>query len=109
MFKNYIKIAFRYLRKNKGFSFINITGFAVGIACCLAILLFVKNELSYDKFNKNYDQIYRIHLSGKVNGNDLSMALSPAPLGAAIKHDLPEVLSYLCANSSSLPICRSVK
>ena len=89
MFKSYVKIAFRNIRKNKGFSFINITGFSVGIACCLTILLFVKNELSYDKFNKNYDQIYRIHLSGKVNGNDLSMALSPAPLGPAISMICP--------------------
>ena len=54
MLKNYLKIAFRNLRKNKGFSFINITLLAVGIACCIAIILYVKNELSYDKFNIKY-------------------------------------------------------
>ncbi len=49
MFKNYLKIALRNLRKNKGYSFINIIGLAVGIACCIIIILFVKNELSYDR------------------------------------------------------------
>ena len=106
MLKNYLKVAFRNFRKNKGFSFINITGLAVGIACCIAILLFVKNELSYDKFNKNYDQIYRVHLSGKINNNELSMALSPSPLGAAIMHDLPEVIAYTRIQKFGSPVLR---
>ena len=106
MFKNYIKVAFRNLRKNKGYSFINISGLAVGIACCIAILLYVKNELSYDKFNKNADQIYRVHLTGMVNNNELNMSLSPAPLGAAIKHDLPEVKTYTRIRNFGFPVLR---
>ncbi len=106
MFRNYIKIAFRNLRKNKGYSFINITGLAVGITCCIAIVLYVRNELSYDKFNKNYDQIYRIHLSGKVNGNELDMAISSSPLGAAIMHDLPEVAAYTRIRNFGPPVLR---
>ena len=106
MFKNYIKVAFRNLRKNKGYSFINITGLAVGIACCIAILLYVRNELSYDKFNNNADQIYRVHLTGRVNNNALNMAVSPAILGPTLKHDLPEVLEYTRIRNFGFPVLR---
>ena len=106
MIKNYLKIALRNLRKNKGFSFINITGLAVGIACCIAILLFVKSELSYDTFNKNADQIYRVHLKGRISNNDINMALSPVPLGATIKHDLPEVVAYTRIRNFGFPVLR---
>ncbi|MFZ0454167.1 MAG: ABC transporter permease [Ignavibacteriaceae bacterium] len=106
MFKNYIKVAFRNLRKNKGYSFINITGLAVGIACCIAILLYVKNELSYDKFNKYADQIYRVHLTGRINNNELNMAVSPSPLGAALMHDLPGIVTYTRIRNFGSPVLR---
>ena len=60
MFKNYLKIAIRSLWKNKAFSAINIIGLATGLAVCLLIVLYVVDELSYDKFNVNADRIYRI-------------------------------------------------
>lgn len=60
MIKNYLKIAWRNLWKNKLFSFINIIGLAVGVACCVLIFLYVQNELSYDKYNEKADRIYRI-------------------------------------------------
>ena len=60
MFKNYVKIALRHLKKNKAYSFINIFGLSVGMACCLLIVLFVQDELSYDKFHDNADRIFRI-------------------------------------------------
>ncbi len=60
MIKNYFKIAWRNLWKNKLFSFINIIGLAVGVACCVLIFLYVQNELSYDKYNKKADRIYRV-------------------------------------------------
>ena len=62
MLKNYFKIALRNLKKHKGYTFINITGLAVGLACCLLIVLFVRDELSYDRYHDNADQIYRITL-----------------------------------------------
>ncbi len=60
MLKNYLKIAFRNLTRHRIYSFINIAGLAVGIACAIIIMLWVKHELSYDKFNKNADRLYRV-------------------------------------------------
>ena len=60
MFKNYFNITFRNLKKYKGFSFINIFGLAVGMACTLLILLWVQDELSYDRFFPNADRLYRV-------------------------------------------------
>ena len=106
MLKNYLNVAFRNLRKYKAFSFINIIGLAVGVACCIIILLYVKNEFSYDKFNKNADQIYRVHLKGRINNNEINMAMSPAPMGAAIKHDFPEVTAYTRIRNFGFPVLR---
>lgn len=92
MYKNYFKIAFRNLIRFKAYSLINIFGLAIGLAACILILLFVKDELSYDKFNKNADRIYRVHSVGKLLGNELNMAVSPAPLGATMVSDFPEVI-----------------
>ncbi len=64
MLKNYLKIAIRNLWKNKGFSFINIFGLAIGIAVCLLIMLFVIDEISYDKFNEKAGRIYRVDFKG---------------------------------------------
>ena len=60
MIKNYIKIAFRNLARNKAFSFINIFGLAVGLATCLLIMLYIFDESSYDKHHKDGDRIFRI-------------------------------------------------
>ena len=60
MLRNYFKTAWRNLKRNKGFSFINVFGLAVGITCTLLIFLWVRDELAFDKFNKNYDRIYQI-------------------------------------------------
>ena len=60
MFKNYFKSALRNILKQKGFSFINITGLAIGMACCLLILMFVNDELSYDSYNEKAERIYRV-------------------------------------------------
>ncbi len=62
MIKNYFKIAFRNLLRNKAFTAINIFGLATGIATCLIIMLYVQNELSYDRFNKKADRIVRVKI-----------------------------------------------
>ena len=94
MLKNYFKIAVRNILRNKLYSFINIAGLAVGIACCLAILTFVRDEFSYDKFNKHADETYGAAFSVRVNGHGFSGPASPAPLGPQVAHDVPDVVSY---------------
>src|ERR1700720_2564833 len=92
MIRNYLKIAFRNLSKNKVLSFINIFGLATGIACSLLIILFIKDELSFDKFNKNPERIYRV-VKDFVNddGSRLPDATSPGALAPAMQREIPEV------------------
>ncbi len=89
MIKNYLKIAFRVIKKNKGYSFINITGLAVGIACCVLILLWVQDELSFDRFHKNHKLIYRTSLN--IKGQWTSS--SPWALAPILKREYPEIQS----------------
>jgi putative ABC transport system permease protein len=93
MLKNYFKIAWRNLSSNRSHSLINLFGLAIGIACCLLILLWVADELSYDKWNKNADRIYRVAPEIKFGGSHKHYAVSPAPLAAALMSDFPEVQS----------------
>jgi putative ABC transport system permease protein len=80
MIKNYIKIAFRSLLKNKGFTAINLLGLAFGLAACLLIVFYVVDELNYDKFNTKADRIYRVNSDIKYGGNASSYAITPPPL-----------------------------
>jgi len=93
MFKNYLKITFRNIQRYKGYSFINIAGLAIGLACFILILLYVRYELSYDKFYKNSERIYRVvcELPSEL-GSDL-LAITPAPFAPAMKETFPEVES----------------
>ena len=95
MIKNYFKIAFRNLWKNKGFSAINIAGLAVGLATCLLMLFYVTDELSYDKFNTKANRIYRVDGDIKFGGNHFVLAVAPDPLGPALKNDFPQVEQYV--------------
>lgn len=95
MIKNYIKIAWRNLLKNKGFTAINIIGLSLGIACFIVIAMFVTDELSYDKFHAKADHIYRIHSDISFGGTDLNMAVSADPMGETLKNDYPEVEEYV--------------
>lgn len=94
MIRNYFKVAFRNLWKNKGYSAINIIGLAVGLATCLLILLYVWDELSYDKFHKKADRIYRVHSDLKFGGSDLKITVASDPMGATLKRDYPQVEQY---------------
>ncbi|UCE40280.1 MAG: ABC transporter permease [Candidatus Aminicenantes bacterium] len=87
MIKNYLKIAFRVIKKHKGYSFINITGLAVGIACCVLILLWVQDELRFNRFHKNYKEIYRttLNLEGRWTTS------SPWALAPILKREYPEI------------------
>ena len=92
MIRNYFKIAFRNLFRYKGFSFINIFGLATGMACSLLIFLFVKDEISYDRFHKDSDKIYRV-VKDFVNddGSRLPDATTPPALSPAMQREIPEV------------------
>ncbi len=94
MVKNYLLIALRNAWRNKGYTLINLLGLAIGISSSIIILLFVLDELSYDKHNENFKEIYRICVRGKIQGNELEAALSNAPMGATLKTDFPEVEEF---------------
>jgi putative ABC transport system permease protein len=88
MIKNYFKIAFRNLSRNKAFSFINIFGLAVGLATCLLIMLYIFDESRYDKHHKDGDRIFRV---ASKTGKGEAWAAGPGPLAWGLKNDLPEV------------------
>src|SRR5450432_3606433 len=91
MIKNYFKIAFRNLWKNKAFSAINILGLAIGIATCLIIMLFVQNELGYDRYNKKADRIVRVNFQGMAQGEKFNESSVMPPVAQTMKNDFPEV------------------
>src|SRR6188474_852687 len=93
MFKNYFKIAYRNLVKYKFTSFINLFGLTVGLTCCLLILIYIVNELSYDRHNEKADRTYRVTRAFYSNNGSLSFNLgSLAPAFAPLlTNDFPEI------------------
>jgi putative ABC transport system permease protein len=95
MIRNYLKTAMRIMLRQKGYSFINIAGLSLGIAATLLIILYVVDELSYDRFHTNATNIYRIGFKGRLQGNDFNMATSPAPVAEAVSREIPDVESVV--------------
>jgi len=91
MLKNYLKIAFRNLRKHKGYSFLNLAGLALGMTCCLLIMLYVQDELSYDRFHPKAKRLYRVILDAGVGGQFIKTAVTAAPMAATLVREAPEV------------------
>ena len=91
MFKNAIKTALRSLLKNKGFTFLNIFGLALGLAVCLLIVFYVVDELSYDRYNVKASRIVRINSDMKFGGSTTSYAIAAPAVAAALKDNFPEV------------------
>jgi putative ABC transport system permease protein len=106
MFTNYLKTALRNLLKYKGFSFINVIGLAFGVACCLLILLFVQDELSYDTFNEKSDRIYRSGFDAFLNNNASKGVVSCGPLAEALVTEFPEVEASTRVRSYGFPVYR---
>jgi len=106
MIKNYIRIAIRNLFKHRGFSLINIIGLTVGLTCCFLILLFVRDELSYDRYNTKADNIYRVNLHGRISDSDFNMAVSCAPIGPTLNHEIPEVKNFTRLYKAGIPVIR---
>ncbi|MEX1238300.1 MAG: ABC transporter permease [Cyclobacteriaceae bacterium] len=92
MFRSYIKTAWRNLLKSKTYSMINISGLAIGLACALAIGLFIQDEYSYDRFHANASNIYRVVQQQNQAGELYQVASSPGLLGKALEADFPEVV-----------------
>ena len=91
MLKNYLKISLRNLWKHRAFSMINVSGLAVGMACCLLIVLFIQEEVQYDRHHENADAIYRVTLNLKLPGTEFDLGSTMAPMGPRLVEELPEV------------------
>jgi ABC-type lipoprotein release transport system permease subunit len=90
--KNYFKVALRNIRRHPGYSIINIAGLAIGLACCLFILIWVLDELSYDKFHENAPYLYRVEENQHYSGRVYHVTVTPYPLAPALKADFPEII-----------------
>ncbi len=89
-----MRITFRNLKKQKFYSFINITGLAIGIACCLIIFLWVQNELGYDRFHENAGELYRIVQESPQGSRIFHITVTPSGLGPLLKEQYPEIVHF---------------
>lgn len=90
MVKNYLKITLRNIKKHKAYSLINITGLAIGMACCILIVLFIRDEQSYDKHHQDLNRLYRVTMHYKGNW-EVDFAYVGPPVGPILKRDFPQV------------------
>ncbi len=93
MLRNFIKIAYRNLLMYRGYSFINISGLALGVACFILIILFIQDEWSYDRYHKNANRVYRIESIDTLDLKAVGNARMQAPIAPALMKDFPEVLA----------------
>ncbi len=106
MFQNYFKIAIRNLVRNKVYSFINVSGLSIGLACCMLIILYTKDEVSYDRFHAKAENIYRItsqHIlpNGNIEASHGNTGMMPGP---AFKRDIPEIEQFVRVQSERTPV-----
>lgn len=99
MFKQLIKHSLRSLKKQKGYTAINVLGLAIGIACSLIITLFVIHKLSFDQYHTKKEQVYRLILDGKMGEQEVLVSSTAAVIGPTIVNDFPEVESFLRTNT----------
>ena len=94
MFKNYLLSLYRNISRNKFYSSLNILGLSLGLSAAIFILLYVQDELSYDKYNEKHERIYRIESDFTISGKHDHFAIVPTPMGPALKIEYPEVESF---------------
>jgi putative ABC transport system permease protein len=109
MLKNYIKIAWRNLLRSRIFSIINIAGLALGLTTCILIVLYVVDEISYDRFHENASRIYRVNEDLKLGDNAVQYAVAMAPLAQTLIKDFPEVENAARLLKTSLSIKKGEK
>jgi predicted permease len=91
MFRNYLKIALRNILRQKGYSFINITGLSLGMACCLLMLLWVSDELSYNHFHENAETLFRVEQDQPTSQGQFHVNVTPYAMGPALVAEIPEI------------------
>ena len=91
MDKNYFKIAWRHIKKNKGYAFINMIGLSLGMACAILILLWVNDEVQYNAFQKNYNNLYQVLENQSYEGKTYTFSAMPGPFAPVVKDELPEI------------------
>ena len=91
MIKNYLKIAFRHFTKNASFSFINLMGLSFGLAAAFAVMLYVQDELSYEAFHENAENIVRVNLEATFDGTTMKLGTAPNQAAPFLKENLPEI------------------
>ncbi len=103
MFINFFKVALRNLWRNMAFSAINISGLAIGLATCLIIMLFVKDETSYDRYNDKADRIVRVVFRASIRGQKIKEADVMPPVAQALLTEFPEVREATCLQTAGSP------
>ena len=101
MLKNYLKIAIRNLTRNAVFSVINIAGLSLGLTCCMLIVLYTKDEISFDRFQKNKERLYRIQATISDQNETRTIGSTNAIHGPAFKEEIPEIEEVIRVQSSS--------
>lgn len=91
MIKNYLKVILRNIKKHKGYSFINITGLAIGMACCLLISIWVLDELSFDRFHEDAESLFRVEENQHYSQGEYHVTVTPYPIAPALKEEIPGV------------------
>ncbi len=91
MVTNYLKIALRHIKKNKGYAFINMIGLSLGMACAILILLWVNDEVQYNTFQKNYNTLYQVIENQTYEGKTYTFSALPGKFAPVIKDELPEI------------------
>jgi putative ABC transport system permease protein len=94
MFRSFLLISIRNLSRQKGYSLINILGLTLGLTVSFLIILYIFDELSYDRFHRDSDRIYRVAVTGKLGEMPLDVAVTPGPMGPTLSRELPEVEDY---------------
>jgi putative ABC transport system permease protein len=101
MLKNYLKIAVRNLTRNKVFSVINIAGLSLGLTCCMLIVLYTKDEVSFDRFQENKDQLYRVSVTMTTPEGTRNISSTNYIHGPSFKQEIPEIKEIVRAQTSS--------
>ncbi len=94
MWKNFVKVTIRNLRRNKSFNLINISGLAIGLASSIFIILYIVNEVRYDRFHEQGPQMYRLYLDGKIAGQEIVGAWNSPAFGPTFSDEVPEIVKY---------------
>ena len=106
MFFNYIKVAIRNLSRNKVYSIVNISGLVIGLTCSILVIIYILQEMSYDQFHKNADNVYRLGKELVTSDNVIREPLSSGPAAITLADEFPEITSVVRFGSMGRMIVR---